>query len=201
MLLAIESSCDETALSLVDSNDFHLIDELLASQVEFHKAYGGVVPELAAREHIKNLPLLLDELLRRNSVTAKELTAVAVTNGPGLKGCLLVGVSFAKGLCQALGIPLLPVHHIEGHLFAANASSLQFPYLSLVVSGGHSILVTVDGLSKYTLLTRTRDDAAGEAFDKIATLLGLPYPGGPALSNLAEKGDRKRFKLPVALSN
>lgn len=212
MLLAIETSCDETAVALLDrakpvleytSFSDLIRADLISSQATLHMPYGGVVPELASREHVKNLRPLVEEALRIAGVSASELSAVACTRGPGLKGCLLVGLSFAKAFAATQRIPLLPIHHIEGHLFAAELATPgarpELPSLSLVVSGGHTLLVLQRAFREYRLLASTRDDAAGEAFDKTASLLGLPYPGGPALAMKANTGDAKRFKLPIGM--
>ncbi len=212
MLLAIETSCDETAVAvlsrsrpMIEHKSFSdlVLADLISSQASLHMPYGGVVPELASREHIKNLPPLVDEALRLAGVRASDITAVACTRGPGLKGCLLVGLSFAKAFAAVQRVPLLPIHHIEGHLFAAELAEPgqrpQLPSLSLVVSGGHTLLILQTAFREYRLLASTRDDAAGEAFDKSASLLGLPYPGGPALSMRAKLGDPKRFPLPIGM--
>ncbi len=212
MLLSIETSCDETAVSVIclDSfkaaardTDTYLKSDLIASQTELHTAYGGVVPELAAREHIANLPSLIAEALQQAGISLEEISAVACTRGPGLKGCLLVGLSFAKALALARGLPLIPVHHIEGHILAGEllpeAERPKYPFLTLVVSGGHTMLVLVESFRSYRVIASTRDDAAGEAFDKGATLFGLPYPGGPALSRAAEGGDSSAFAFPVGV--
>ncbi len=197
-LLAVETSCDETAFALCDLDRYRsgsrdwLIQELVASQAELHDPYGGVVPELAAREHLKSLPLLFQQL------DPVSIDAIAVTRGPGLKGSLLVGISFARALAFSRGLPLIDVNHIEAHLLSGELSApLSYPYLSMVVSGGHTFLAHVEGFRRYSVLADTLDDAAGEAFDKSASLLDLPYPGGPALSALAIGGDPLRFKLPV----
>ena len=208
MLLAIESSCDETAIAIFDLKKIlsgvaitdSILAEEIASSAKFHEAYGGIVPELAAREQTLTLPPLFDRALKKACIDVTQLTAIAVTAGPGLNGSLLVGLSFAKGLSYALKIPLIPINHLEGHLSAhlLLPTKLKKPFVSLLVSGGHTenILETSSGRK---VLAKTRDDAAGEAFDKCASLLGLPYPGGPELSKLAEKGNRERFKFPVAL--
>jgi N6-L-threonylcarbamoyladenine synthase len=211
MLLAIETSCDETAVALFELGQALevgtpyssvLKGEKLASQIALHEAYGGVVPELAAREHLSTLAPLVRTILQDNNLDFDSLTAIAVTSGPGLKGCLLVGYSYAKSLAYELGIPLLPVHHIEGHMFAPELDDPpQYPALALVVSGGHTMLVRVAGFRDYEVIAVTRDDAAGEAFDKSATLLGLPYPGGPALSRQAEQGDPESYSLPVGVAH
>jgi len=194
LVLGIESSCDETGLALLDTEG-GLVDEVLFSQVDIHAVYGGVVPELAARDHVRRLPLLWRELRRRSGCDRAD--AVAVTTGPGLVGALLVGVNFARTLAYAWQVPLVPVHHLEGHLLAPMlADVLPFPAVALLVSGGHTQLIAVRELGSYTLLGETVDDAAGEAFDKAAKILGLPYPGGPALAELARRGDARRFRLP-----
>lgn len=206
MILAIETSCDETAVALYSPATAALHADLVSSQIKLHLPYGGVVPELAAREHLQALPLLVGEALHTAGAKLTEVSAVAVTRGPGLKGCLLVGISFAKGLALARNLPLLGINHLEGHLFVGDLGqngelSLTFPTLALLVSGGHTLLVLVRGVRDYEVVASTRDDAAGEAFDKIATLLGLPYPGGPALAARAAHGNAARVSLPVALPN
>lgn len=177
--------------------------DLVSSQVALHRDYGGVVPEVAAREHIKNLPVLFQGMLDKQGIGVEAISAVAVTRGPGLKGSLLVGLSFAKALAWSRGVPLLPIHHMEGHILAPELLPASerpvYPAIALVVSGGHTLLVQVDGPGRYTLIATTRDDAAGEAFDKAATLLGLPYPGGPSLSKRAASGDPQRFQFPAGM--
>ena len=219
MLLAIETSCDETALALYDagvpftdpafSSKTQVLDgsnlrwDLVSSQVALHRDYGGVVPEVAAREHVKNLPRLFQSMLFELRIDVEAISALAVTRGPGLKGSLLVGISFAKSLAWSRGIPLLPIHHMEGHILAPEllppAERPEYPALALVVSGGHTLLVYVEKIGSYKLIATTRDDAAGEAFDKAATLLGLPYPGGPSLSKRATEGDPQKFKFPAGM--
>lgn len=203
LVLGIESSCDETGLALVEIDEQGrrpaLVGEILASQVALHERYGGVVPELASREHMRNMPLLLEQLLTRTGVKLSQIGAIGVTAGPGLKGCLLIGVTFAMGLQAIHNVPLLPVNHIEGHIISGEMHfpELKPPYVALVVSGGHTEIILVKGLGDYTCLARTRDDAAGEAFDKSANLLNLPYPGGAILSQLADQaGGSQRFSLP-----
>lgn len=201
LVLGIETSCDETGLALVECGAdgvFTVTREVLASQVSLHELYGGVVPELASREHMRSLPLLSTELFKGSGCSVKDLSAIAVTCGPGLKGCLLIGVTFAAGISSATGVPLLPVNHIEGHILSAELHNpaLRAPYLALVVSGGHTELVHVHGVGRYSIVHRTQDDAAGEAFDKSANLLGLPYPGGPRLAALADTVTTSRFTLP-----
>jgi N6-L-threonylcarbamoyladenine synthase len=203
LILGIESSCDETGLALVevDSRGGHpqLRGEVLASQVALHERYGGVVPELASREHMRNIPLLFEELLSQAGVQLSQIDGIGVTAGPGLKGCLLIGVTFAMGLQVAHRVPLFPVNHIEGHIISGEMHypELKAPYLALVVSGGHTEIILVEGLGRYTCLARTRDDAAGEAFDKSANLLDLAYPGGALLAKLADSASgSRRFSLP-----
>jgi len=201
-ILGIESSCDETGVAVLEfdeSGKARVLGEVLASQVALHERYGGVVPELASREHMRNLPLLLDEVLSIAGLGLDGIDAIGVTAGPGLKGCLLIGVTFAQGLSVTRNIPLLPVNHIEGHILSGEMHNpnLRPPYLALVVSGGHTEIILVEGLGQYTCVCRTRDDAAGEAFDKSANLLDLGYPGGARLAALADSvGCSQRFVLP-----
>ena len=198
-ILAIESSCDETAVAVVRDGRQVLAD-CIASQVEIHKIYGGVVPEIASRKHIEAIYPLADQALVTAGITRKEIDAVAVTYAPGLIGAVLVGVNFAKAAAFALGVPLIPVHHIRGHI-AANYIThpdLEPPFLCLVVSGGHTMLVDVQDYTKMEILGGTRDDAAGECFDKIARVLGMPYPGGAALDRMSQGGDEARYSLPRA---
>ncbi len=209
MLLAIETSCDETALALFDLKRFLggelLRAEIVSSQVALHEPFGGVVPELAAREHLENLPFLIKKIFQDVPGAEEELSAVAVTRGPGLNGCLLVGLSYAKAFAYARGIPLLALNHLEAHLFAAeleeNLRELNLPALTLLVSGGHTELVLIEEFRKYRLVARTRDDAVGEAFDKSATLLGLPYPGGPALAECAKAGRPGELTFPQGMKS
>lgn len=200
LALGIETSCDETAVALLSFSDGNarLICEEVSSQFEVHKAYGGVVPELASREHLRNLPLLLDGVLARGACRLEDLAVIGVTGGPGLKGCLLMGISFAKGLALPSALPLLEVNHIEAHLLAAclDNPDLRYPFLSLIVSGGHTEIHEVHGLGQYRLVARTMDDAAGEAFDKSANLLGYDYPGGAALAALADSYGKSEIRLP-----
>ena len=210
MLLAIETSCDETAVAILEWDEGciqtgvpRVLVELVSSQVKLHEPYGGVVPELAAREHVQNLPLLYEQVMAAARIGLSDLKLIAVTQGPGLKGCLLVGLCFAKALAYGSRLPLALINHLEGHLFAfqlmEEAKDVQYPLLALVVSGGHSLLILVKGFRDYQLVAVTRDDAAGEAFDKTATLLGLPYPGGPALSKAAVNGNRLAFSFPKSM--
>ena len=198
LILGIETSCDETGVALYDAAAARLLGHAVHSQVAMHEAYGGVVPELASRDHIRRLVPLARGLLERAGRKAGDLGAVAYTEGPGLAGALLVGAAFAHALAFALGVPAVGIHHLEGHLLSPllAARAPGFPFVALLVSGGHTQLMRVDGVGRYALLGETQDDAAGEAFDKTATLLGLGYPGGPALSRLAESGRPGRHKLP-----
>jgi N6-L-threonylcarbamoyladenine synthase len=198
LILGIETSCDETGVALYDAAAGRLLAHAVHSQVEMHEAYGGVVPELASRDHVRRLVPLARGVLERAGRAVADVGAVAYTEGPGLAGALLVGSSFAHGLAAALGVPAIGIHHLEGHLLSPllSARRPEFPFIALLVSGGHTQLMRVDGVARYELLGETQDDAAGEAFDKTATLLGLGYPGGPALSRLAEHGDAGRYRLP-----
>lgn len=197
IVLGIESSCDETGVALC-STDGEILGQALYSQIAMHKDYGGVVPELASRDHIRRLIPLLEETLAQAKLNLNDVDAVAVTTGPGLPGALMAGCAFAYSLAMGLNLPVIPVHHLEGHLLSPllSAKPPEFPFTALLVSGGHSQLMAVQGLGQYALLGETLDDAAGEAFDKTAKMIGLPYPGGPALAKLAEQGDPTRFKLP-----
>ena len=197
LILSVESSCDETAVALVRDGREVLTDRI-ASQVALHRLYGGVVPEIASRKHIEAIYALADEALADAGVSRSDIDAIAVTYAPGLIGALLVGVNFAKAAALALGLPLIPVHHIRGHI-AANYIAypdLKPPFLCLVVSGGHTMLVDVQDYTKMEILGATRDDAAGECFDKVARLLDMPYPGGAALDRAAHGGDETRYPLP-----
>lgn len=196
-ILGYESSCDETGVAIV-CTEKGLIAHGLHSQIAMHRAYGGVVPELASRDHIRRVLPLTKEVLAQAGMTLEDIDAIAYTAGPGLNGALLVGASFACALAWSRGIPTLPIHHLEGHLLSPLLAdpAPDFPFVALLVSGGHTQIMQVDGVGQYQLLGETLDDAAGEAFDKSAKLLGLPYPGGPALSALAEKGNVERFQLP-----
>ncbi len=198
VLLAIESSCDETSAAVTCGRSVRSM--VIASQVETHALYGGVVPEIASRAHVEAICGVVGEALEKAGVRPEELDGVAVTYGPGLVGALLCGVSYAKGLALRHGLPLIPVHHIEGHISASYIAhpDLEPPFLALVVSGGHSHLVLVKDYGAHEILGRTRDDAAGEAFDKAARVLGLPYPGGPAIDRLAVEGNDRALPLPKA---
>jgi N6-L-threonylcarbamoyladenine synthase len=197
IVLGVESSCDETGLALYDT-ERGLLAHALHSQIAMHQEYGGVVPELASRDHIRRAIPLLKETLKQAEVSSADIDAIAFTQGPGLAGALLVGASVACGLGLAWDKPVLGVHHLEGHLLSPLLASEppEFPFIALLVSGGHTQLMRVDGVGRYELLGETLDDAAGEAFDKSAKLLGLGYPGGPAISRLAEFGDPRVYKLP-----
>lgn len=204
LLLGIESSCDETGVALVESRDQALPvlqAHALHSQIAMHQAYGGVVPELASRDHIRRVLPLTQAVMAEAGRSLSEIDVVAYTRGPGLAGALLVGAGVACALGAALGKPVLGVHHLEGHLLSPflSADPPEFPFVALLVSGGHTQLMRVDGVGRYQLLGETIDDAAGEAFDKSAKLMGLPYPGGPWLASLAEQGDPTAFKLPRPL--
>ncbi len=199
LILGIESSCDETGVALFSTDaGGRLLAHALHSQVAMHQDYGGVVPELASRDHIRRIIPLLRTVLVSSGRALAEIDAVAYTQGPGLAGALLVGAAFAEALATALGVPTVPVHHLEGHLLSPllSGNPPRFPFVALLVSGGHSQLMRVTGVGKYALLGETLDDAAGEAFDKTAKLLGLGYPGGPALAELADRGRRDEVKLP-----
>jgi len=198
-VLGIETSCDETGVAVYDTAA-GLLAHTLHSQVEMHDAYGGVVPELASRDHIRRLLPLIGETLSRAGISRAELDAVAYTRGPGLAGALLVGASVATALAHGLGIPALGIHHLEGHLLSPllSANPPAFPFVALLVSGGHTQLMRVNKVGDYQLLGETMDDAAGEAFDKTAKLLGLPYPGGPALAELADSGHTARQGGPFS---
>ena len=203
-ILGIESSCDETGVALVETTGGslpRLLSHALYSQIEMHQAYGGVVPELASRDHIRRVLPLTRQVLAEAGETLSGIDVVAYTRGPGLAGALLVGSGVACALAASLGKPVLGVHHLEGHLLSPflSADPPEFPFIALLVSGGHTQLMRVDGVGRYELLGETIDDAAGEAFDKSAKLMGLPYPGGPGLSRLAEQGNPTAYKLPRPL--
>jgi N6-L-threonylcarbamoyladenine synthase len=202
LVLGIESSCDETGVALYDTQR-GLLAHAVHTQVVMHEAYGGVVPELASRDHIRRLIPLLDTVLAKAGMAKADIDAIAYTAGPGLAGALLVGASFAEGLALSLGIPALPIHHLEGHLLSPllGQDPAAFPFIALLVSGGHTQIMSVTGVGAYELLGESLDDAAGEAFDKTAQLLGLGYPGGPALARLAEQGTPGKFKLPRPMLN
>jgi N6-L-threonylcarbamoyladenine synthase len=202
LILGIESSCDETGLALYDT-ECGLLAHALHSQVALHELYGGVVPELASRDHIRRVTPLLRQVLAQAGKSLADVSGVAYTQGPGLAGALLVGAGLARALAYALNIPAVGVHHLEGHLLSPLLAEPRpaFPFIALLVSGGHTQLMKVDGVGAYLTLGDTLDDAAGEAFDKTGQLLGLGYPGGPAVSRLAEQGNSTRFKLPRPMLN
>ena len=199
LILAIESSCDETAASVV-KNGREVLSNIISSQIELHKLYGGVVPEIASRKHIEKINQVIEEALKEADVTLDDLDAVGVTYGPGLVGALLVGVAEAKAISYARKLPLVGVHHIEGHISAnyIENKDLEPPFVCLVVSGGHTHLVVVNDYGKYEIIGRTRDDAAGEAFDKVARAIGLGYPGGPKIDRLSREGDPEAIHFPKA---
>lgn len=201
-VLGIETSCDETGVALYDT-ERGLAADALHSQIAMHAEYGGVVPELASRDHTRRLLPLIQTVLDEAGVSRGELDAIAYTAGPGLVGALMVGASTAHGMARALDIPVLGVHHMEGHLLAPMLEDAPpaFPFVALLVSGGHTQLVEVEGLGRYRLLGESVDDAAGEAFDKAAKMLGLDYPGGPAVARLAETGDPSRFRFPRPMTD
>lgn len=196
-ILGIETSCDETGVAIYDS-DQGLLAHMLHSQAKLHAQYGGVVPELASRDHIQHLIPLIEQILAQAKVPQESISAIAYTQGPGLVGALLVGAAFAKSLAYAWQIPALGIHHMEGHLLAPflEEKHPSFPFLALLVSGGHTQLIQVEDIGKYIMLGESIDDAAGEAFDKTAKLLGLEYPGGPLLAKLAEQGTPGKFHFP-----
>jgi len=202
IVLGIESSCDETGIAIYDT-EHGLLSHALHSQIEMHAEYGGVVPELASRDHIRRALPLTQIVLDQAELTLKDIDGIAYTQGPGLSGALLVGTSIAEALAFTLDVPTVGVHHLEGHLLAPllEENPPQFPFVALLVSGGHTQLMRVTGIGDYELLGDTLDDAAGEAFDKTAKLLGLGYPGGPAVAKLAAQGKAGRFKLPRPLIN
>jgi len=196
-VLGIETSCDDTGVAIYDSEQ-GLLAHALYSQIETHQEYGGVVPELAARDHIRKVIPLVDSLLKQTNCDKASINGIAYTKGPGLAGALLAGSAVAKGLAFAWNIPAIGVHHMEGHMLAPmlEDSAPEFPFVALLVSGGHTLLAEVKGIGEYTILGQTLDDAVGEAFDKTAKILGLGYPGGPAIARAAEGGDPTRFKFP-----
>jgi N6-L-threonylcarbamoyladenine synthase len=202
IVLGIETSCDETGVALYDS-DAGLLAHTLFSQVEIHAEYGGVVPEIASRDHVRKLLPLINQCLESANLKRTDIDAVAYTGGPGLIGALLVGTATGRSIAMGLDRPAIAVHHMEGHLLAPmlEVDSPDVPFVALLVSGGHTMLVEVRAIGEYRILGETLDDAAGEAFDKTAKLLGLGYPGGPALAKLAENGDSERFAFPLPMTN
>ena len=201
-VLGIETSCDETGIAIYSTGK-GVLAESLYSQIERHREYGGVVPELASRDHIRKTIPMIDEILRETDLTANDIDAIAYTAGPGLVGALLVGASVAKSLALAWDIPSIGIHHMEGHLVAALLAedAPKYPFVALLVSGGHTQLMACHQAHKYELLGESQDDAAGEAFDKVAKMLGLPYPGGPSIAEIAEQGTPRRFKFPRPMTN
>ncbi len=199
LILGIDTSCDDTSAAVVEDGR-KILSNIVSNQSDIHARYGGIVPELASRRHIEMIVPVVDEALKQADISFKNLAAVAVCNGPGLIGSLLIGCSFAKALCYSRDVPLIAVNHLEGHLLSVflENTSPEFPFLSLIVSGGHTSLHLAEDYGRYVELGRTRDDAAGEAYDKVSKLLGLGYPGGPAIDRLADKGDPKAIDFPRA---
>ncbi|MGL4796852.1 MAG: tRNA (adenosine(37)-N6)-threonylcarbamoyltransferase complex transferase subunit TsaD [Paraclostridium sp.] len=197
--LAIESSCDETACSIL-KNGREVLSNIISTQIELHKKFGGVVPEVASRKHIENIPMVVQEALEEAKMTFEDVDHIAVTYGPGMVGAVLVGLSYAKALAYTLDVPLVGVNHIEGHVSAnyIEDKNLKPPFITLIVSGGHTHLVEVKDYGKYEILGKTRDDASGEAFDKIARAMGLGYPGGPIIDRLAKQGNKNAIDFPRA---
>ncbi|WP_040952167.1 tRNA (adenosine(37)-N6)-threonylcarbamoyltransferase complex transferase subunit TsaD [Gorillibacterium massiliense] len=188
-ILAVETSCDETSVAVIENGTI-IVSNVVSSQIETHKQFGGVVPEVASRQHVESITLIIEQALKESGIAPAELSAIAVTQGPGLVGALLVGMVAAKALACALNLPLIAVHHIAGHIYAnALVHELAYPFMSLVVSGGHTELVLVDAPGRFRVIGSTRDDAVGEAYDKVARALGLPYPGGPHVDRLAREAD------------
>jgi N6-L-threonylcarbamoyladenine synthase len=202
IVLGIETSCDETGIALY-SSDSGLLAEVLYSQIALHQRYGGVVPELASRDHIRKTLPLIREVMEKANCKGADIDGIAYTAGPGLSGALLVGAAIGRSLGMAWDIPVIGVHHMEGHLLAPQLekNAPQFPFVALLVSGGHTQLVTVEAIGRYKVIGESLDDAAGEAFDKVAKMLGLPYPGGPQVAKLAEKGTPGRFVFPRPMTN
>lgn len=199
LILGIESSCDETAAAVVEDGN-KILSSVISSQIELHRPFGGVFPELAAREHLEKINPVVTEAVEKANISLKDIDAVAVTQGPGLIGSLLIGVSFAKALAWGLDIPFIGVNHIEGHVYSIvfENPEVQYPALALIVSGGHTNLFYIPEEGKYKVVSRTRDDAAGEAFDKVGKMLGLSYPGGPVIEKLSKTGDAAKIKFPIA---
>jgi N6-L-threonylcarbamoyladenine synthase len=200
-VLGIETSCDETAVALVETNPFStdVLSEIVSSQVSLHRPFGGVVPEMASREHLRNLPLLVPRVMKEVNLPLEAIDAIAATEGPGLASSLLVGHSYARALAVALSKPVMGVNHLEGHLyspFLSHRRTVEFPFVGLIASGGHTLLVHALGWDRYVKLGSTVDDAAGEAFDKVAKLIGLPYPGGPEIEKMARQGNPEAYGLP-----
>lgn len=198
LILGIESSCDETAAAVVEDGR-RILSSVISSQIELHRPFGGVFPELAAREHLEKIEPVVTEAIEKANISLKNIDAIAVTQGPGLIGSLLVGVCYAKALAWGLDIPFVGVNHIEGHVYSIifDNPDVQYPALALIVSGGHTNLFYVPEEGKYKIVSRTRDDAAGEAFDKVGKMLGLSYPGGPVIDKLSKTGDAAKIKFPI----
>jgi len=205
IILGIETSCDETAVSIIRGNDNgvpEILSNIISSQFDVHKEFGGVVPELAARSHVEKIDLIAKKALNESKVNLNEISAVAATYGPGLIVCLSVGLSFAKGIASTLNVPFIGVNHLEGHALSPKLhDKIEYPYLLLLISGGHSQYLSVNGLGKYKRLGTTIDDALGEAFDKTAKLLGIEFPGGPKIEEYAKKGDPNKYDLPKPIIN
>ena len=205
IILGIETSCDETAVSIIQDNESgipKILSNIVSSQFDIHKEFGGVVPELAARSHVEKINLIAKKALDESGVTLDKISAVAATSGPGLIICLSVGLNFAKSLASSLKVPFIGVNHLEGHALSPRLqTNINYPYLLLLISGGHSQFLSVNGLGSYKRLGTTIDDALGEAFDKTAKLLGIEFPGGPKLEKFAEKGDPNKYKLPKPIIN
>lgn len=200
-VLGIETSCDETAVALVETNprSTDVLAQAISSQIDLHRPFGGVVPEMATREHLRNLPLLVPQVMKAANMPLSAIDAIAATEGPGLASSLLIGHSYARALAVALSKPMVGINHLEGHLyspFLANKRAVEFPFVGLIASGGHTLLVHALGWDRYVKLGSTVDDAAGEAFDKVAKLIGLPYPGGPEIEKLAKQGNGEAYGLP-----
>ena len=208
IILAIETSCDDTSVAVVKvtgtkNPKFNVLANEISSQIKLHSPYGGVVPTLASREHVKNLPHVFEAALKKANIKPEQIDYITTTKGPGLVIALLIGLNFARALAYSLDKKIIPVHHISGHIYSnwlAN-KKIEFPVLNLTVSGGHTELILMKEMGKFKVIGSTRDDAAGEAFDKVAKLLGLGYPGGPIISKLAEKGDPKKYELPRPMLN
>ncbi|MFN7038911.1 MAG: tRNA (adenosine(37)-N6)-threonylcarbamoyltransferase complex transferase subunit TsaD [Alphaproteobacteria bacterium] len=198
-VLSIESTCDETAVAIINENK-QILSHIVLSQLDEHRPYGGVVPEIAARSHMKYLSKLVEEALAKSELNFNDIDAIAVTGGPGLIGGVIVGVMFAKSMAFALNKPFIAINHLEGHALTARLTSdVEYPFLLLLISGGHCQFIIVESLSKYHLLGSTIDDAVGEAFDKVAKMLGLDYPGGPIIEKTAQYGNKLRFKFPKSI--
>jgi len=197
LVLGIDTSCDDTSVSVYDAKENRVLSNIVSSQYSFHREFGGVVPEIAARKHAENIDLVFEEALEVAGVGVKDLSLISVTNRPGLLPALLVGLTFGKGLVYSLSVPFKAVHHIEAHIFSPFiGGEPEYPFIALVVSGGHTLIVLVEGFGSYSLLGKTLDDAVGEAYDKVAKLLGLGYPGGPVIDRLYREYDGKYLELP-----